>query len=122
MKSARSSAHAVGHEGAVAASSGAPKVQQSSTGAGASKGKGSSSGSFLTDIKTIRSRARQHMEAGAVTPDYPADVGMVVNVLNEALATEIVCVLRYKRHYFMAQGIASESVKAEFLQHANEES
>lgn len=81
-----------------------------------------SSGAFLTDVKTLRERARQHMEAGAVTPDYAADVGTVVKVLNEALATELVCVLRYKRHYFMAQGIASESVKAEFLQHANEES
>jgi len=122
MKSARCSAHAVGHEGAAAASSGALKVNHPTAGAGSAKGKGTSSGSFLTDVKTLRSRARQHMEEGAVTPDYPADVDMVVSVLNEALATEIVCVLRYKRHYFMAQGIASVSVKAEFLQHANEES
>jgi len=77
--------------------------------------------SFLTDVTTLRKRAREHMEAGAVTPGYAADADQVCNVLNQALATEIVCVLRYKRHYFMAQGIASESVKAEFLAHANEE-
>jgi bacterioferritin len=77
--------------------------------------------SFLSDVKTLRERARQHIEAGAVTPGYAADAKQVCNVLNQALATEIVCVLRYKRHYFMAQGIASDSVKAEFLAHANEE-
>jgi bacterioferritin len=82
---------------------------------------GAASTPFLTDVKTLRERARQHMEEGAVTPDYGADVKAVTKVLNEALATEIVCVLRYKRHYFMAQGIASDSVKDEFLQHANEE-
>jgi bacterioferritin len=76
---------------------------------------------FLTDVKTLRERARQHMEKGAVTSSYGADRDTVVKVLNEALATEIVCVLRYKRHYYMAQGIHSESVKAEFLEHANEE-
>ena len=76
---------------------------------------------FLTDIKTLRKRARQHIEQGAVTEGYLADRKTVVNLLNEALATEIVCVLRYKRHYFMASGIHAESVAAEFLQHANEE-
>jgi bacterioferritin len=76
---------------------------------------------FLSDVQTLRARARQHMEAGAVTPGYGADAAQVCQVLNQALATEIVCVLRYKRHYFMAQGIASESVKAEFLAHAGEE-
>ena len=76
---------------------------------------------FLTDVKTLRERARQHIEKGAVTQSYGADRDTVVKVLNDALATEIVCVLRYKRHYFTAQGIHSESVKAEFLQHANEE-
>jgi bacterioferritin len=76
---------------------------------------------FLTDVKTLRERARQHILNGAVTPGYKADVATVVRVLNEALATEIVCVLRYKRHYFMADGIAAASVAAEFLQHANEE-
>jgi bacterioferritin len=76
---------------------------------------------FLTDIKTLRERARQHIENGAVTEGYTADRSTVVKLLNEALATEIVCVLRYKRHYFMASGIHAEGVAAEFLQHANEE-
>jgi bacterioferritin len=76
---------------------------------------------FLTDIKTLRERARQHIENGAVTEGYKADRETVVKLLNEALATEIVCVLRYKRHYFMATGINAEGVAAEFLQHANEE-
>jgi bacterioferritin len=76
---------------------------------------------FLTDIKTLRERARQHIEQGAVTPGYSANRETVVNLLNEALATEIVCVLRYKRHYFMASGIHAQGVAAEFLQHANEE-
>jgi len=76
---------------------------------------------FLTDIKTLRARARKHIEKGAVTEGYSADRGIVVKLLNEALATEIVCVLRYKRHYFMASGINAESVAAEFLQHANDE-
>lgn len=76
---------------------------------------------FLTDIKTLRERARQHIEKGAVTEGYTADRETVIKVLNEALATEIVCVLRYKRHYFMASGIHAESVAAEFLQHANDE-
>jgi bacterioferritin len=76
---------------------------------------------FLTDIKTLRERARQHIEQGAVTEGYSADRDTVIKVLNESLATEIVCVLRYKRHYFMASGIHAEGVAAEFLQHANEE-
>jgi bacterioferritin len=76
---------------------------------------------FLTDIKELRSRARKHIEEGAVTPGYKADRQVVVKILNEALATEIVCVLRYKRHYFMASGINAQSVAQEFLQHANEE-
>ena len=76
---------------------------------------------FLTDIKTLRERARQHIEKGAITEGYSADRDTVVKLLNEALATEIICVLRYKRHYFMATGINAESVAAEFLQHANEE-
>ncbi len=76
---------------------------------------------FLTDIKTLRERARQHIERGAVTEGYSADRETVIKVLNESLATEIVCVLRYKRRYFMASGIHAESVAAEFLQHANEE-
>ena len=76
---------------------------------------------FLTDIKTLRERARRHIEQGAVTEGYTADRETVVKILNEALATEIVCVLRYKRHYFMANGIHAESVAAEFLEHANDE-
>jgi bacterioferritin len=76
---------------------------------------------FLTDIKTLRERARRHIEKGAVTEGYTADRETVIKLMNEALATEIVCVLRYRRHHFMATGINAESVAAEFLQHANEE-
>ena len=76
---------------------------------------------FLTDIKTLRERARKHIENGAVTEGYTADRESVIKLLNEALATEIVCVLRYKRHYFMANGIHADSVAAEFLEHANDE-
>ena len=76
---------------------------------------------FLTDIKTLRERARKHIENGAVTEGYKADRETVIKLLNEALATEIVCVLRYRRHYFMASGINADSVAAEFLQHSNDE-
>ena len=76
---------------------------------------------FLTDVKTLRERARKHIEQGAITPGYKADREAVIRILNEALATEIICVLRYKRHYFMASGINAQSVAGEFLQHANEE-
>jgi bacterioferritin len=76
---------------------------------------------FLTDLKEIKARARKEMEKGAVTDNYKADLKAVIKVLNQVLATEMVCVLRYKRHYYMASGINSEAVKAEFLQHANEE-
>jgi bacterioferritin len=76
---------------------------------------------FLTDIKTIRARARQHIQEGAVTPSYKADRKTVLKLLNEALATEIVCVLRYRRHHFMAAGMNAEPVAQEFLVHANEE-
>src|ERR1700740_2731093 len=76
---------------------------------------------FVTDIKALRERARRHIKEGAVTETYAGSVETACKVLNEALATEIVCVLRYKRHYYMAKGINSESVKAEFLAHANEE-
>jgi bacterioferritin len=75
----------------------------------------------LSDIQTLRKRARQHIEEGAVTEGYAAEREAVVKMLNEALATEIVCVLRYKRHYFMASGIHAASVAAEFLEHANQE-
>jgi bacterioferritin len=76
---------------------------------------------FLSDIKEIRRRARQHMEKGAVTHGYKADLETALRLLNEALATEIVCVLRYKRHQFMASGLSAESVAAEFAEHAGEE-
>jgi bacterioferritin len=76
---------------------------------------------FLTDIAELRRRARRHIEEGAVTEGYRANRETVTKLLNEALATEIVCVLRYKRHYFMAQGIHADPIAAEFLQHANEE-
>ena len=76
---------------------------------------------FLTDIKTLRERARKHIENGAVTEGYTADRETVIKLLNEALATELVCVLRYKRHYFMAKGIHADSVAAEFLEHATDE-
>jgi bacterioferritin len=78
-------------------------------------------GPFVSDLKEIRRRAREHMERGAVTAGYKADRETVIRILNEVLATEIVCVLRYKRHYYMATGIHSEGVADEFLQHANEE-
>jgi bacterioferritin len=76
---------------------------------------------FLTDIQTLRDRARAKMEEGPITSSSGADRTKVIDVLNEALATEIVCVLRYKRHYYMAEGLNAGPVAAEFLQHANEE-
>src|ERR1700736_1804891 len=87
-------------------------------------GSGASSpapGAFVTDIQELRRRARQHIENGAVTDSYTADRPTVIKVLNEALATEIVCILRYKRHYFMATGIHATAVAAEFQEHAAEE-
>ena len=78
-------------------------------------------GAVLSDIPSLRKRARQNIEEGAVTTGYAADREAVIRMLNEALATELVCVLRYKRHYFMAKGIHSDPVKAEFLAHAGEE-
>ena len=76
---------------------------------------------FLTDIKTIRKRAREHMQRGAVTSSYTLDRDTVLKLLNEALATEIICVLRYKAHAYMASGINAKSVAAEFMEHAGEE-
>lgn len=76
---------------------------------------------FLTDIKTLRERARQHIEQGAVTSGYQGDRETILRLLNEALATELVCVLRYKRHFYMASGIHAESAASEFSQHATEE-
>lgn len=75
----------------------------------------------LTDVKTLRTQARQHIEQGAVTAGYTADRATVLRLLNDALATEIVCVLRYRRHYFMARGIHAGSIADEFLAHSKEE-
>jgi bacterioferritin len=103
------------------------KNTSSARGASHAGGDGSNGGAhdsaapFLTDVKTLRERARQHIQQGAVTENYGADPKVVVEVLNAALATEVVCVLRYKNHYFMAQGIASEGAKTEFAEHAAEE-
>jgi bacterioferritin len=77
--------------------------------------------SFKADIEEIRRRARSKMEDGPVTGSYKADRMKVIDVLNEVLATEIVCTLRYKNHYYMAQGIHSQAVANEFLEHAREE-
>ena len=79
-------------------------------------------GDFLTDVKTLRERARQQIEQGPITDAYGADRDRVIQVLNEALATELVCILRYKRHYFTANGVQSPAIADEFLVHANEES
>jgi bacterioferritin len=75
---------------------------------------------ILSDVEGIRQRARKHIESGAITDEYNADRAEVVRNLNIVLATELMCVLRYKRHYYMATGIDSESVKKEFLEHAQE--
>jgi bacterioferritin len=76
---------------------------------------------FLTDIETLRARARENIEQGPITESYGADRERVIEVLNGALATELVCVLRYKRHYYTATGLNAAPVAAEFLQHAGEE-
>jgi bacterioferritin len=76
---------------------------------------------FITDVKTLRERARRHIENGSITEGYSADRETVIKLLNEALATEIVCVLRYKRHYYAAQGVHGEKAKEEFLEHATNE-
>ncbi|MBO0724541.1 MAG: bacterioferritin [Blastocatellia bacterium] len=76
---------------------------------------------FVSKLEEIRARARQHIEDGAVTKDYPLDRNQVIGALNEALATEIVCVLRYQFHYFMATGIHSKAIAEEFQEHAEEE-
>ena len=76
---------------------------------------------FMTDVQELRRRAREHIEQGAVTAGYSANRDTVVKLLNEALATELICVLRYKRHFYMASGIHAESVAVEFAEHATEE-
>ncbi|MFT3906368.1 MAG: ferritin-like domain-containing protein [Steroidobacteraceae bacterium] len=75
----------------------------------------------LSSVAEIRRRARQSLEAGAVTPSYSADRETVLRLLNEALATELVCILRYRHHYYVAQGLPAEAIKDEFLEHAKEE-
>jgi bacterioferritin len=79
------------------------------------------SGNFVSDVEAIRRRAREHLAAGAVTENYQGQVERTIALLNQAVATEIVCVLRYKFHAIAATGISSEAVKAEFAQHAKEE-
>jgi bacterioferritin len=78
-------------------------------------------GDFIADVAAIRRRARQNIDKGPVTGGYKADLPRVIEALNASLATEIVCVLRYKRHYFTADGLDAQPVAQEFLQHANEE-
>ena len=78
-------------------------------------------GGFVADVKKIRERARRHMQSGAVTESYHADRAQVIKVLNDVLATEIVCVLRYKSHFYLSKGLDAEPARAEFLQHAGEE-
>jgi|SRR5277367_3244056 len=80
-----------------------------------------SKGDFVVDMEQIKKRAREHMQDGAVSSTYSANREAVIKVLNDALATELVCVMRYKRHHYMAKGINSEPVAQEFLEHANEE-
>ncbi|MBK5007846.1 ferritin-like domain-containing protein [Pseudomonas sp. S32] len=75
----------------------------------------------MTDVQTLRKRAREHVENGAVTEGYSADRERIITLLNESLATELVCVLRYKRHYFMASGVKASVAAEEFLEHANQE-
>lgn len=75
----------------------------------------------ITDTATLRARARENIDAGAITGSYSADRESVIRILNDALATEYVCVLRYYRHYFMAKGMLADAVKAEFLEHAKQE-
>lgn len=75
----------------------------------------------LSDIGTLRNQASEHIEQGAITPSYSADRLEIINLLNQTLATELVCVLRYRCHHFMARGIQAKTVAAEFLVHSNEE-
>jgi bacterioferritin len=106
-----------GRQSGVMEHTSAGNAQQQSEGLRGSR----AGGPQLTDVETIRNRARQDIESGAVTFGYGADRDEVVRLLNEALATEIVCYLRYKRHHFMADGIHADPVAAEFLEHAQQE-
>jgi bacterioferritin len=80
-----------------------------------------STGTFVADLKEIRRRAREHLSEGAITQNYQGKASDTVDLLNQAVATEIVCILRYKYHAVCATGLASEAVKEEFAQHAKEE-
>jgi bacterioferritin len=94
---------------------------ETSTSPAASNRKNGNTEPFLTDVKTLRERARQHLTEGSVTPSYQGDVAKTIEILQAVLATEIVCVLRYTMHAVAATGISSEGVKAEFAEHAKEE-
>jgi bacterioferritin len=96
-----------------------PSVAKAST-AKASTAK-AEAGPFLSDVTTLRAKARKEIDKGPVTAAYGADLKRVIEVLNTSLATELVCVLRYKAHYFGAKGLNAEPVAAEFLEHAGEE-
>jgi bacterioferritin len=85
------------------------------------KGQEGGGGDFLSDVKELRRRAREHMDDGAVTESHQVDREAVIRLLNTALATELVCVLRYRRHHFMAAGIHAQAVAEEFMKHATEE-
>lgn len=87
----------------------------------AAKKKSTATTSTFTPVKTLRERARKNIDKGAITESYHADRKVVIEKLNESLATEWVCVLRYMRHYFTASGMLADSVKAEFLEHAQQE-
>ncbi len=76
---------------------------------------------FFTDVQSLRSNARKHIDQGAITVGYAANKTEVLKLLNDALATEIVCVLRYRRHHFMARGIRSNTIAKDFLEHSIEE-
>jgi bacterioferritin len=85
------------------------------------KGKQQSGGEFLSDVKELRRRAREHMDDGAVTESHQVDREALIRLLNTALAIELICVLRYRRHHFMAAGIHAQGVAEEFMKHAREE-
>ncbi|MDR3608306.1 MAG: ferritin-like domain-containing protein [Oligoflexia bacterium] len=90
-------------------------------GTGGEAGESAPASVFLTNIAEIRNRVRQNIMSGAVTPDYKGDLKLTIAILNEALATEIVCTLRYRNHFHLAEGIEAQSVAQEFLEHSNEE-
>lgn len=96
-------------------------MSKSSTKAAGKQPAKSATSSTFTDVKTLRARARKDVDEGAVTASYSADRKQVIRLLNQALATEWVCVLRYYRHYYSAKGMLVDAVKGEFLEHAQQE-